>query len=53
MELKCYSSGTNVTGPYGSETTWDLLTITYLASQVWAPDADIYTGSNTPVVPHC
>jgi hypothetical protein len=53
LEFKCYSSGTSVTGPYGSETTWDLLTITYLASQVWAPDADIYTGSNSPVVPHC
>ncbi|MFC0438093.1 hypothetical protein [Kutzneria buriramensis] len=49
----CYASGTPVTGPYGTENTWDLLTVTEPGSQVWVPDADVYTGSNSPVVGHC
>jgi hypothetical protein len=53
LEIKCYSAGTKMSGPYGSENVWDLITVTSFAPQVWLPDADIYTGSNSPVVPHC
>ncbi len=55
LEMKCYSTGTTVTGPYGQESTWDLITISYfgLGAPAWVPDALVYTGSNSPVVPHC
>jgi uncharacterized protein YraI len=53
LEIKCYSTGTTVSGPYGSENVWDLLTVTWFAPEAWIPDALVYTGSNSPVVPHC
>jgi uncharacterized protein YraI len=53
VEIKCYSTGTTVSGPYGSENIWDLITPTYFAPQAWIPDALVYTGSNSAVVPHC
>jgi len=53
LEIKCYSTGTTVSGPYGSENIWDLITVTYFAPAAWVPDALVYTGSNSPIVPHC
>jgi uncharacterized protein YraI len=55
LEMICYSTGTPVSGPYGSETIWDLITVSYfgLGGQSWVPDALVYTGSNSAVVPHC
>lgn len=53
VEIECYSTGTWVSGPYGSENTWDLITPMYFAPQAWMPDALVYTGSNSAVVPHC
>jgi hypothetical protein len=51
--ITCYSTGSSVTGPYGPETIWDKTTLTSPASSQWVPDAYIYTGSNSAVVPHC
>jgi len=51
--ITCYSTGSSVTGPYGPETIWDKTTRTSPAAQQWVPDAYIYTGSNSAVVPHC
>jgi uncharacterized protein YraI len=53
LEIKCYSTGTPVSGPYGTENIWDLITVTWFAPAVWVPDALVYTGSNSAVVPHC
>lgn len=51
--ITCYSTGSSVTGPYGPEKIWDKTTRTSPALQQWVPDAYIYTGSNSAVVPHC
>jgi uncharacterized protein YraI len=51
--VTCYSTGTPVTGPYGTENIWDKTTRTSTASQQWVPDAYVYTGSNSAVLPHC
>jgi len=55
LTISCYMSGDTVAGPYGPEKAWDL--ISGGPSNVWkgmfVPDADIYTGSNSPVVPRC
>jgi hypothetical protein len=51
--ITCYSTGSSVTGPYGTENIWDKTTRTSPASQQWVPDAYVYTGSNSAVVPHC
>jgi hypothetical protein len=48
VSFSCYTSGDAVTGPYGTETTWDRLN-----SGGFVPDAWIYTGSNSPTVPQC
>jgi uncharacterized protein YraI len=55
LELRCFTTGTTVSGPYGSENIWDLITVAYfgLGDQTWVPDALVYTGSNSAVVPHC
>ena len=53
LEIKCYSTGTTMSGPYGSENIWDLITVSDFAPQMWVPDALVYTGSNSAVVPHC
>jgi uncharacterized protein YraI len=53
VEVKCYSTGTTVSGPYGSENIWDKITATSYGYAVWLPDALVYTGSNSAVVPHC
>lgn len=53
LEIRCYGTGTTVSGPYGSENIWDLITPTYFTSSAWVPDALVYTGSNSAVVPHC
>jgi hypothetical protein len=51
--ITCYSTGSSVTGPYGPETIWDKTTRTSPAASQWVPDAYVYTGSNSAVVPHC
>jgi uncharacterized protein YraI len=48
ISFKCYTSGGAVSGPYGTETAWDQLN-----AGGFVPDADIYTGSNSPTVPLC
>jgi uncharacterized protein YraI len=48
ISFKCYTTGSAVSGHYGTETAWDRL-----SSGGFVPDADIYTGSNTPTVPQC
>jgi hypothetical protein len=53
LEIKCYKTGTNVSGPYGTENIWDLITVTWFAPAVYVPDALVYTGSNSAVVPAC
>jgi len=53
VAIKCYSTGTKVNGPYGSESIWDETTRTSPSSAQWVPDALVYTGSNSAVVPHC
>lgn len=50
--ITCYSTGSKVTGPYGPETIWDKTTRSSPA-WLWVPDAYVYTGSNSAVVPHC
>jgi hypothetical protein len=41
-------NGQSITGPYGTETLWDLATDGYYYSDAW-----VYTGSNSSVVPKC
>ena len=53
VEIKCYGTGMQVTGPYGPETDWDLITATLYGPYEWVPDALVYTGSNSAVVPAC
>ena len=48
LNLSCYTSGTTVSGPYGTESAWDQTT-----TGDWVSDALVYTGSNSPVVPTC
>lgn len=48
VSFACYTAGSAVTGPYGTETAWDRL-----GSGGFVPDADIFTGSNSPTVPQC
>ena len=48
VSFVCYTAGSAVTGPYGTETAWDRL-----GSGGFVPDADIFTGSNSPTVPQC
>lgn len=52
-ELRCYTTGESVNGPYGTENVWDQLTIDYGWQTLYVPDALMYTGSNSAVVPHC
>lgn len=51
--ITCYSTGGQLTGPYGPENIWDKTTRTSPASSQWVPDAYVYTGSNSAVIPHC
>jgi hypothetical protein len=46
IEIKCYTTGTRVSGPYGSENIWDQLTANW-EGPMFVPDALIYTGSNS------
>lgn len=48
--IECYVTGQSVSGPYGTENIWDFVVD---AGGGWVPDADLYTGSNSPVVPSC
>ncbi len=52
-ELRCYTTGDSVSGPYGTENIWDQVTFDYGYQALYVPDALIYTGSNSAVVPHC
>ncbi|WP_333771793.1 hypothetical protein [Streptomyces sp. IBSBF 2435] len=49
--ISCYLIGDTVSGPYGSENVWDMLSVGDPGHFV--PDADVYTGSNSPIVPRC
>jgi uncharacterized protein YraI len=54
--ISCYVTGDSVTGPYGSENVWDLISggnPGYVSVGLFVPDADVWTGSNSPVVPRC
>jgi uncharacterized protein YraI len=53
VEIQCYTTGPGVSGPYGSENIWDLLIDTYYSIYEYVPDALVYTGSNSAVVPEC
>lgn len=54
VEIACYGIGQAVTGPYGTEAIWDKLTEGPVnSSGEWIPDALVYTGSNSAVVPPC
>ena len=46
--LVCYVNGQSITGPYGTETVWDLGDDGYYYSDAW-----LWTDSNGPVVPAC
>lgn len=48
VSFVCFEQGTSVTGPYSTENIWDRL-----ASGGYVPDAWIYTGTNSSVVPPC
>lgn len=55
VEIKCYSTGGWMDGPYGAENIWDLITATIGGANdhEWVPDALVYTGSNSAVMPAC
>lgn len=46
--IVCYVKGQSVTGPYGTETIWDLSSDRYYCTDAW-----LWTDSNGAVVPHC
>ena len=46
--IVCYVNGQSITGPYGTETIWDLGDDGYYYSDAW-----LYTGTNGAVVPAC
>jgi hypothetical protein len=48
VSIYCFVAGQPVSGPYGTEDLWDALT-----NGGYVPDALIYTGSNSAVVPAC
>ena len=48
VSFSCFVAGQDVTGPYGTEDLWDALD-----SGGYVPDALIFTGSNSAVVPAC
>ena len=48
VQIACYVDGQSITGPYGTETIWDLSTDGYYYADAW-----IWTDSNGEVVPHC
>jgi|HubBroStandDraft_1064217.scaffolds.fasta_scaffold12002_3 hypothetical protein len=51
LTIDCVLNGQSVTGPYGSETTWDHTS--YSGQAGFVSDAWIYTGSNSPVAGSC
>ena len=48
IQIACYVDGQSITGPYGTETMWDLSTDGYYYSDAW-----LWTGTNGAVVSHC
>lgn len=50
VNFSCYRNGASVTGPYGTSKMW--LSVDNHPGK-WVPDAWVYTGSNSAVVPHC
>ncbi len=46
--IVCYVNGQSITGPYGTESVWDLGDDGYYYADAW-----LWTGSNSPVVPQC
>ncbi len=51
VTIDCVRSGQPVTGPYGTESTWDHTS--YNGQAGFVSDAWIYTGSNSPVAGSC
>jgi uncharacterized protein YraI len=54
--ISCYVTGQTVSGQYGSEDVWDEVSgapYNTVAVGGFVPDAYVYTGSNSPVVPRC
>jgi hypothetical protein len=48
VSFHCFVAGQRVSGPYGTEDLWDALD-----GGGYIPDALVYTGSNSAVVPAC
>jgi hypothetical protein len=48
VSFDCFVAGQDVSGPYGTEDLWDALD-----SGGYIPDALVFTGSNSAVVPAC
>jgi uncharacterized protein YraI/predicted esterase len=51
IPIDCTASGSSVTGPYGTETTWDQTS--YGGQGGYVADAWVYTGTNSPVAGSC
>jgi hypothetical protein len=51
IAIACTATGNAVTGPYGTETTWDQTT--YNGTTGYVADAWVYTGVNGPVAGTC
>ncbi|WP_432058612.1 SH3 domain-containing protein [Streptomyces sp. bgisy022] len=48
VRITCQTTGTRVTGPYGTSSVWDCI-----GSGQYVSDAYIYTGSDGYVAPRC
>ncbi|MGW6296998.1 SH3 domain-containing protein [Streptomyces sp. NPDC055058] len=48
VRINCQTTGTRVTGPYGTSSIWD-----NIGSGQYVSDAYIYTGSDGYVAPRC
>jgi len=48
LTIRCYSTGSSVTGKYGTTSLWNQLT-----DGAWISDAMVNTGSNSAIVPAC
>jgi hypothetical protein len=51
IDISCTSSGSSVTGPYGTESTWDYTS--WNGTSGFVSDAWVYTGTNSPIARPC